>query len=304
MEATSQIESSQQTDKESAVDRKKQSSIFSETKTLPIEELIGSQNLEQLLDLIAEKQQANTKTSLRVRVKEQLSQWGASTITSLIALSVAIIVPLVLNSQFVQDMTSAINDIREELPDEADALLMSQLTERSNNNQSRLMELTQKHQILELQSNDLKTGNQAFAQQYNEVMTRLIEINAKSENIQDSTQKVKQLESQIQKLQAQVENGLKGVNQRLYRQLVKLSNEGEKINQNQTQKAQLWFKKILYTVQGLQNKNTQSHLKAHVDVLKNIVNGSGEFSQFSNRKQEALLILNALSSLANAAVIR
>ena len=265
---------------------------------------VDPQTMEILLELVSQKKAQPLKNSISDRIFEQLRQWGASTVASLIAITIAIISPVVINSQFAQDITSSISEIRGKLPNEADKLLMAQLTDLSKQNQNLISDINQKQQLLQVQSNDLKSGSQLFQQQYNDVINKVVELNLKNKGLETSSEKITQLEQKVAALTSHSVNTNIRFNQKLYQQITKLQKEGEKLTEKQSQQAEQWFKRTFYTVQGLQNQASNSQLKAHVDVLKDISNKDGKFNSFPQRKQETLLILSALSALVNAAVIR
>ena len=228
----------------------------------------------------------------------QVKQFGASTVASLIAILIAVIIPVILNSQFAQDVSETIADIRKKLPNEADELLMNQVTELSKNNQFLISQISTEQKLLQAKNAELSKGEQSFKQEYLQITQKLAELENQNKDLTASlSKKVAELENRS------VSTNVKP-NYALLKQLSKLTSEGEKLTSTQLEKSERWFKRTFYTVQGLQKEPTNQQLSTYVLVLKSIVEKDGEFREFSKRKEEALIVLDVLSSLVDAAIIR
>lgn len=266
-------------------------------------------NPELLSELLGQKAAKNTpKPSVLESVKDnavaQVKQFGASTAASLIAILIAVITPIILNSQFAQDVKQTIADLREQLPNEADELLMNQVTELSKSNQSLINQISSKQLLLQAQNSELTKGTETTRQEYRQVTQKLIELESRNKNLTDNSQLIGSLSKQVEELSKRVNRNNDGPNYALHKELLKLSTEGRKLTQNQIEKSENWFRRVFYTVQGLQKQEANQQLNSHVSVLKSIADKEDGYSEFNKRKQEALIVLNALGSLASAAIIR
>lgn len=257
-----------------------------------------------LVDILIAHKDTKAKTiptvieSVKDNAVEQVKQFGASTIASLIAILIAVITPIILNSQFAQDVSETIADIRKQLPNEADELLMNQVTELSKNNQVLINQISTEQRVLQAQSAELSKGEQAFKQEYQQIAQKLIALENQNKSLTDS------LSKKVEELEGRVVSENDKPNYALLKQLSNLTNEGEKLTPAQTEKSESWFKRTFYTVQGLQKEAFNQQLKTHVAVLKSIVEKDSGYQEFNKRKKEALIVLDALSSLVNAAIIR
>ena len=273
------------------------------------EKLSADQPSADLIKLLIEKQKESTEkaNSILGNMKEnavsQVRQFGASTLASIIAILIAVVSPLILNSQFVKDIKQTIADIRTQLPNEADKLLMDQVTELSKNNQGMLNTLSSQQLLLQEKSVSYQQQSEQFQQAYQQMSQKIVALETRNQVQVDNTDTIAALQKQLESLKGQVNSTHEGPNRALYQQLVKLSDEGKGLTATQSEKADVWFKKLFYTIQGLQKNEANQQLSSHVEVLKSIANRDNGFNDFNKRKQEALIILNALSSLVNAAVI-
>ncbi|MCW8879223.1 MAG: hypothetical protein OQK04_10325 [Kangiellaceae bacterium] len=287
-------------------------SMSSKSSADKIQQLLADIDLEDtdLLNMLLEQKRAKSEPasavlkSVKDNAVEQVKQFGVSTAASLIAVLIAVITPIILNSQFAQDVKETIADIRKQLPNEADELLMSQVTELSKSNQNLINQISSKQLLLQAKNNELSKGNESFKQEYQQIEQKLVELETKSKSLADNSQLIEALSKQVEDLNKRVTRNSDGPNYALHKQLVKLTNEGTRLTQSQIEKSENWFRRVFYTVQGLQNPETNHQLKSHVAVLKSIADKKNGYSDFNKRKQEALIVLNALGSLATAAIIR
>jgi len=294
---------------------KKYSKSIESTSIEKVQQLLKDMGLEEgdLEDLLLERNSLESNLlerkgklkatptiieSVKDNAVTQVKQFGASTIASLIAILIAVITPIILNSQFAQDISETIADIRKKLPNEADDLLMSQVSELTKNNQVLINQISTEQRLLQAKNVELSKGEQSFKLEYQSVTQKLIELENQNRDLTELlSKKVEQLEGRFAGKQEKP-------NYALLKQLSNLTREGENLTATQTEKSERWFKQTFYTVQGLQTEAFNQQLKTHVAVLKSIVEKESEFGEFNKRKEEALIVLEALSSLVNAAIIR
>lgn len=253
--------------------------------------------------LLARKNKVTTANptmmeSVKDNAVAQVKQFGASTIASLIAILIAVVTPIILNSQFAKDVSETIADIRKQLPNEADDLLMNQVTELSKNNQVLIYQISTEQRVLQAQSAEFSKGEQTFKQEYQQITQKLIALETENRNL------TKALSKKVEELEGQIGNKNNRPNYALLKQLSNLTSEGEKLTLDQIEKSERWFKRAFYTIQGLQKEAFNQQLKTHVAVLKSIVEKDNDYKEFNKRKEEALIVLDALSALVNAAIIR
>ncbi|WP_196141002.1 hypothetical protein [Aliikangiella sp. G2MR2-5] len=285
---------------------KKESIPSGSVGTNNAQQLLKDMGLEEseLVDILlahrdrAGKAMPTVMNSVKDNAVAQVKQFGASTIASMIAILIAVVTPIILNSQFAQDIAETIADIRKQLPNEADDLLMSQVTDLSRNNQALITKISTEQRLLQAQNMEFSKGEQAFKDEYKQVTQKLVEIESQSKNLTDS------LVKKIEELEGRIGTKNDKPNYALLKQLSNLISEGEKLVLNQAEKSERWFKRAFYTVQGLQKEAFNQQLKTHVAVLKSIAEKDEGYKEFNKRKEEALIVLDALSSLVNAAIIR
>ncbi|WP_444998210.1 hypothetical protein [Aliikangiella sp. IMCC44359] len=266
--------------------------------------------LERLYQQLANTEPEQKTSSFTLILKEKINQLGSSALTAIIALIAAIITPIILNSQFAKDINASISDIRSKLPNEADAIIVKELSSITSDHQSIINELIKKQQSIILDNKMLTDVKNDFETQYNQVLNSVEQFEIKSDIQNNSVDSLKStifnLEKKMADLQQQIQASKQtnSINKNLYHHLEKLYKDGESLTNANPTKAENWFKQLNYTIQGLQVNQTNDYLKLHVKTLNSIILKTDNFTDFSSRKSEALVILRSLLSLVDAAILK
>lgn len=263
--------------------------------------------MENILKFIEQTQKKQEQGTLWKGIKEKLNQIGRSAMTTLVALTVAIVTPVILNSQLVQNIDQSISDIRSKLPTEEDKLMVANVFNETSTNKDLIGQLSQTQKKLLLASIDFEKSSNVFNGKYEAVLQNISDLALKSaaqqSTVLESKEKITTLEKQLKQMQFELSQKTNLSNDKLLNQLIKLHTEGESLTKTQITQAEKWFKKISYIVIGLQGHQTVNQLGEHVKILKAIRDKKMGFTSFESRQSEALLILSALSSLASSAML-